>query len=213
MSASRTDRRRLLLRAAASLSLALVAPPLRAEAPNGHSPSTVPTAGFAPPRGTPIGGMFELRDQHDNPYRVGAPAHQPTLLFFGFTQCPTVCPTSLVEAKNVIDRAPAGRVPRVVFVTLDPERDTGDVLKAYVEHFDSRFVALRGTPGQINAVTDAYRVAYRRVPAGQFYTIDHSTYTYLLNETGEVERLYVHGTPAAVIASDIVRLPIARAPR
>jgi protein SCO1 len=166
-------------------------------------------AGFTPPKGRKVGGVFELNDQDGRPFLLGASNAQPTLLFFGFTQCPAVCPTALLEAKHVVARVPADRAPRVVFVTLDPERDTPDVLKAYVGAFDPRFVALSASPKLIAQVADAYLVSHRRVATGRSYTIDHSAYVYFLDESGTVQRLYAHGTPAAVIAGDIERAPVA----
>lgn len=153
-----------------------------------------------------IGGVTELRDQDNRPYMLGSPSGRPTLLFFGFVSCPDACPTTLSEAKQIRAALGASRAPTIAFVTLDPARDTPTVLKAYMEAFDPTFIGLSGSDQQIARAAELYRVGYRRVPTGSSYTIEHSAYSYLLDESGRVVRLYRHGTEAATIVQDLHRL-------
>lgn len=128
------------------------------------------------------------------------------VLFFGYTQCPDVCPTTLSEiaqAKQLLG-ADGARV-QGVFVTLDPERDTPQVLKAYLANFDPTFVALRGTPEQTAAVAKDFKIFYQKVPgktAGS-YTLDHSAAAYVYDPEGRL-RLYTrYGSGPQALASDV----------
>jgi protein SCO1/2 len=153
-----------------------------------------------------IGGLAELRDHDGRPFTLGAPTDRPTLVFFGYVSCPGVCPTTLTEARQIHATLGPERAPRTVFVTLDPERDTQAVLKAYMGAFDASFTGLSGTPEQIARVAELYRVGFRKVLTGSSYTIEHSAYIYLLDESGRVVRLYRHGAEAAVLVRDLLRL-------
>lgn len=104
------------------------------------------------------------------------------VLFFGFTRCPDACPTEFFKLAQVMKRlGPSGDGVQVLFVTLDPERDTPQILKSYVTAFDPRFVALTGTTGQIYAVTRSFDVAHVKLPVGTDYTIDHSIATHVID--------------------------------
>jgi protein SCO1/2 len=179
----------------------------------GHAHAPVATAGLAPPKGVRLGGVHTLADQHGNAFTLGAPSDRATLLLFGFTSCPSVCPTGLADAAAVVARLPDDHAPRIVFVTLDPERDRPEVLREYVASFDPRIVALGGREEDVAAVAASYRVSHRRVPTGASWTIEHSAFAYLLDARGAVVRLYAHGTPPAVIAGEIERAGIARTTR
>lgn len=187
--------------------LALMLATCPAGAHDGHRHENRPALrGMAPPAGVRIGGEFELIDQDGRPFRIGAPSGRPTLLFFGFTSCPAVCPTALADAQQVRSTLGPELAPTVVFITLDPQRDTPQVLKAYVGAFDPEFIGLGGSPEQVERAARGYRVGYRRVTTGASYTIDHSAFTYLLDERGRVVRLYPHGTPGIDLAEDLSRL-------
>lgn len=128
------------------------------------------------------------------------------VLFFGYTQCPDVCPTTLAEiaqAKQLLG-ADGARL-QGVFVTLDPERDTPQVLKAYLANFDPTFVALRGTLQQTAAVAKDFKIFYQKVPgttAGS-YTLDHSAAAYVYDPQGRL-RLYTrYGSGPQALASDV----------
>jgi protein SCO1/2 len=126
-------------------------------------------------------------------------------LFFGYTQCPDVCPTTmteLAEAKKLL--GPQGDKLQVVFVTVDPERDTPQVLKGYMGNFDPTFVALRPTPEQLAAVAKDFKVYYKKAEGATptSYTMDHSAATYVYDTKGQL-RLYArYGAGPQVLASD-----------
>lgn len=128
------------------------------------------------------------------------------VVFFGFTQCPDVCPTAMNDLAEVRRQLGAdGDKVQGVFVTVDPERDTPQVLKAYMANFDPSFVALRGTPEQLEAVAKDFKVYYKKVP-GQSpgsYTMDHSAAHFVYDPQGRL-RLYVRpGTNPKVLAEDL----------
>ena len=133
-----------------------------------------------------IGGPFRLVDETGAPVSEADLAGRPTAMFFGFTFCPDVCPTTLFEASGWLEAlGPAGDDLNVVFVTVDPERDTPDVLAAYISAFDPRIRAFTGTPDAVEAMVKAYRVYARRVPLdGGGYTMDHTASVFLLDRAG-----------------------------
>ena len=128
------------------------------------------------------------------------------IVFFGYTQCPDACPTTLAEiadAKKLLG-ADGARV-QPVLISLDPERDKPDVLKAYVANFGPDFIALRGTPEQTAAVAKDFKVFYRKVPgsAPGSYTLDHSAASYVYDPKGQL-RLYVrYGAGPQALADDL----------
>ncbi len=130
-------------------------------------------------------------------------------LFFGYTHCPDVCPTTMADLKQAMKLLGAQSDDvQVLFVTLDPERDTREVLAQYVPSFDPRFIGLYGTKDEIAKVTDDFKIFASRVQnSGRSgYTIDHSAGVYLYDKTGKI-RLYVaYGEKPAVIAADIEKL-------
>lgn len=127
-------------------------------------------------------------------------------VFFGYTQCPDVCPTTLqqlVEAKRLL--GPDGDKLQGLFVSVDPARDTPEILKAYTGAFDPSFIALRGSDDETAAAAKEFKIFYRKAEGAtpQAYTIDHTAATYVLDTQGK-PRLYVrHGTPAADLAADL----------
>ena len=131
------------------------------------------------------------------------------VVFFGFTQCPDVCPTTLAEiaqAKQLLGAD--GAKVQGVFVTVDPERDTPQVLKAYVANFGPDFVALRGTPEQTAAVAKDFKVYYKKVDGKTpgSYTMDHSAASFVYDPQGRL-RLYTrYGSGAQALANDLKQL-------
>ncbi|MBC5763126.1 SCO family protein [Ramlibacter albus] len=128
------------------------------------------------------------------------------VLFFGYTQCPDVCPTTMTEiaqAKKLL--GVDGDKVQAVFVTVDPERDTPEVLKAYMGNFDPGFVALRGSPEQVAAMAKDFKVFYKKVEgkAPGSYTMDHSAASYIYDPQGRL-RLYTrYGSGAQALADDL----------
>jgi protein SCO1/2 len=131
------------------------------------------------------------------------------VVFFGFTQCPDVCPTALAELAEVKRKLGSlGDRLQGIFITVDPERDTEDVLKAYMANFDPSFIALRPTMAQLPEVAKAFKIYYKKSEgktAGS-YTMDHSAGSYVFDPAGRV-RLYTrYGSGAGALASDVALL-------
>jgi protein SCO1/2 len=157
---------------------------------------------------TQLGGDFSLTDHQGKPRKLSDFSGKVVALFFGYTHCPDVCPTTMLEYATVMKKlgADADKV-QVLFVTVDPERDTSAVLAAYVPHFDPRFVGLSGTPAQIDTVKSAYKVVAQKVAgADGSYTVDHSAGSYLFDKSGKLRVYEAYGTPADSLAHDIRQL-------
>jgi protein SCO1 len=131
------------------------------------------------------------------------------VVFFGFTQCPDVCPTTLAEiaqAKQLL--GPEGAKVQGIFITVDPERDTPQVLKAYMANFGADFVALRGSPEQTAAVAKDFKVYYKKVEGKTpgSYTMDHSAASFVYDPQGRL-RLYArYGSGPQALANDLKQL-------
>ena len=129
-----------------------------------------------------------------------------TVVFFGYTQCPDVCPTTLVELAQVrTSLGAAGERVQGVFVTVDPERDTPEVLKAYVGNFGADFVALRGTDEETKAAAKNFKVYFNKVPGktDTSYTMDHTAGSYVFDATGKVRLFTRYGTGAEALTHDL----------
>lgn len=133
-----------------------------------------------------IGGSFTLVDQDGRTVRDTDLRGHPFLVFFGFTNCPDVCPTTLFEVSEVFRAlGPDAAGTRALFITVDPERDTPPVLKDYLSNFDPHLSGLTGDPAAVAAVAKAYRVYYKKVPLDQGgYTMDHTAVVYLMDKNG-----------------------------
>lgn len=134
-----------------------------------------------------IGGPFRLVDQDGRTVTQEDLKGRPTLLFFGFTHCPDICPTTLFEISEVLRQlgADAGKV-RAAFVTVDPERDTPATLKDYLGSFDPHLMALTGSREEVDGMLKAYRVYAKKVPTeGGGYTMDHTALVYLMDKNGQ----------------------------
>ena len=152
---------------------------------------------------------FQLTDHNGQPRSMKDFKGKIVVMFFGFTQCPDVCPTSMTELAQVKQLlGKDGDKLQGLFVTVDPERDTPELLKAYMANFDPSFLALRGTPEQLAAMAKDYKVFYKKVEGKTptSYTMDHSAASYVYDTQGRL-RLYTrYGTGAAALASDIALL-------
>jgi protein SCO1/2 len=133
-----------------------------------------------------VGGPFSLVDQDGKAFTEKDLLGKPSLVFFGFTHCPDVCPTTLYEITQVYQQLGAkGDKVRAVFVTVDPERDTPDLLKTYLSSFDPHIVGLSGPRPSIDGIMKAYRVFARKVPGENGnYTMDHTALVYLMDAKG-----------------------------
>jgi len=131
------------------------------------------------------------------------------VVFFGFTQCPDVCPTTLAEiaqAKQLL--GPDGAKVQGIFVTVDPERDTPEVLKAYMANFGPDFIALRGSPEQLAAVAKDFKVYYKKVEGKTpgSYTMDHSAASFVYDTQGRLRLYSRYGSGPQALANDIKQL-------
>jgi protein SCO1 len=134
-----------------------------------------------------IGGPFQLTDQSGQTVTEKNMQGRPTLIFFGFTHCPDVCPTALFEISELL-RALGKDAERVnaYFISVDPERDTSKEIKEYLSSFDPHLKGLTGNPDQIAKVISAYRVYARKVPLKDGdYTMDHTALIYLMDREGK----------------------------
>lgn len=132
-----------------------------------------------------------------------------TVVFFGYTQCPDVCPTTMAELAQVKKSLGAdGDRIQGVFVTVDPDRDTPELLKAYMGSFDPSFVALRGTPEQTAATAKEFKVFYAKVPGKVegSYTVDHTAGSYVFDAAGKVRLFVRYGSGAEALAADLKTL-------
>jgi protein SCO1/2 len=156
-----------------------------------------------------IGGPFTLTDQNGKPFSSESLKGKPTLIYFGYAFCPDVCPTSLLLMETAVEQLgpDAPKKVNLVFITVDPERDTPELMKGYVENFGPTFIGLTGTLDQIAQVARAYRVYYQKVPPkdGAPYLMDHSSIVYLLDRNGRFVTHFTHEAKAETIAKAVAR--------
>ncbi|PZU79022.1 MAG: copper-binding protein [Rhizobium sp.] len=133
-----------------------------------------------------IGKPFELTSHQGAVVNNATLRGKPYLAFFGFTHCPDVCPTTLFELTDLMtELGPMANQFNVAFITVDPERDSRDLLKEYMTSFDTRIMALRGTPEQTQTAVKAFAAYARKVPTdGGSYTMDHTAGVYLMDADG-----------------------------
>ena len=132
-----------------------------------------------------VGGPFTLTDQNGATVTDASFKGEPFLVFFGYTHCPDVCPTTLSDMSQMLNALGKDRKTRAAFITVDPERDTPAVLKDYLSNFDPRIVGLTGSPQSVAAVEKAYRVYSKKVPTeGGEYSMDHTAIVYLMDKSG-----------------------------
>ena len=132
-----------------------------------------------------IGGPFSLVDQDNRPVTDHTYHGAPMLVFFGYTHCPDVCPTTLTDMSQVLAALGTDKKVHALFITVDPEQDTPAVLKDYVASFDPRIVGLTGSPAAITQVEKAYRVYAKKVPQKDGgYSMDHTAVVYLMDKAG-----------------------------
>ena len=152
---------------------------------------------------------FELPDQNGQKRTLADFKGKVVVVFFGYTQCPDFCPTTLnewVQVKKAL--ADKGDLLQAVFITLDPERDTPELLKAYMANFDSSFLALIPSVSDLPALAKSFKIYYKKVASstGDSYTMDHSAGTYVYDSSGRL-RLYArYGLGPAAMAVDIAQL-------
>lgn len=150
-----------------------------------------------------IGGPFSLIDQNGKRVSERDFKGRPMLVMFGFTSCPDICPAGLQVLTAAIERlGDVGKTITPVFISLDPERDTSPKLKDYLSNFHPSLVGLTGTTEEVAAAAKAYRVYFKKVAdeKGIGYTIDHSSFYYLMDRTGVFVTHAPHSTSAEALA-------------
>jgi protein SCO1/2 len=201
-SPSRASRKTLLLALLVGLAAGVMSAVLLFALPDQSGAPKTETTGKAL-----IGGPFSLLDATGKRVTEKAFAGKPMLVYFGFTNCPDVCPAGLQVIAAALDRLgdkSGGVTP--IFITVDPERDTPEMLGKYVESFHKGIVALSGTPEDIAGVSKVYRVYAKKVPdetrPGQ-YNVDHSSFMYLMDAKGDFVKHFPHSVDAAKLADEL----------
>ena len=149
---------------------------------------------------------LELPDADGKPRTVGEFKGKVVVVFFGYTQCPDVCPTTMAELSQVRrSLGDDGARLQGIFVTVDPERDTGAVLKAYVDNFGAGFIGLRGSAEQTQQTAREFKVFYAKVPGKteSTYTIDHTAGAYIFDPQGRIRLFSRHGAGPKALEDDI----------
>jgi len=196
--------RRGILTLAALLALAVVASPYMP--PLLSRPYAFHGAQFNPP---PMATDFTLIDQEGRPVQLSDYRGKLILLFFGYTHCPDVCPTTLAKLNNVFrELGNAAKEIQVVFVSVDPERDTPEAIKRYLSHFNPSFIGLTGQPEEIEAVVQAYGVYVEKEEVGSAagYLINHSARTYVIDQEGKLVLTFAYETEPQDMVSDLKKL-------
>lgn len=173
--------------------------------------STSPKVAFhgADITGAEYARTLALPDVNGQPRTLGDFKGKVTVVFFGYTQCPDVCPTTMTELAQVKKSLGAdGDKLQAVFVTIDPERDTPEILKSYMASFDPSFVALRGTLEQTQAAAKEFKVYFAKVPGKTegSYTMDHSAGAFILDTKGNVRLFERYGAGADGLTADVKAL-------
>lgn len=157
--------------------------------------------------GANFGRRLELTDHNGRRVSLETFRGKLVVLFFGYTHCPDVCPTTLsdmAQALKLMGPEAAGKV-QVLFVSVDPERDTPETLKAYVPYFHSSFLGLYGTPEEVARAANEFKVVYRKhvEPGATGYLVDHSAGSYVLDGQGRLRLYMPFAHPAQAIAQDL----------
>ena len=167
----------------------------------GRAPSPIGPAVAA------VGGPFHLEDQNGKPVTDADMKGKPFLVFFGFTHCPDIFPTTLFEMSQLMKQlGPDADRTAALFITVDPERDTPKVMKDYLSNFDPHVRGLTGDPAAVNAAIRAYRVYAKKVPLENGgYTMDHTAVVYLMDKDGHFVAPFDMSRPVQAEAADLRR--------
>ena len=156
--------------------------------------------------GVAVGGPFELLNTEGQPVTQATFADKHKLIFFGFTYCPAICPGELQKMAQVLESlGPEAQKIQPIFISVDPERDTPEVVKEYMTLYDPRIVGLTGTPEQIEDLKEKYKVYASKIemPSMSDYMIDHSAFMYFMSPDNQLITLYPLQETAEGIASDL----------
>ena len=156
-----------------------------------------------------VGGDFELTSHLNEPYSFANSRGKVVLVFFGFTHCPDICPNTLSTVQTVLGTlGDQAKHVQPLFITVDPKRDTPEILEKYLGYFDNTFIGLTGTIEEIDKVVEKYRGFYSYegdVTAGS-YTVDHTSNLYIINTEGLVTNIIPYGLPPQAITENIEKL-------
>lgn len=155
--------------------------------------------------GTKLGQGVALTDMNGQPRTMADYGGKVVVAFFGFTQCPDVCPSALLEMAQVMQAlGPDAQRVQVLLITVDPERDTQEVLREYVTAFDPRFVGLTGTPEEIKRAAESFKAYYAKSPRPDGdYSMDHTAAFYLLDTEGQARVLASNNAGVEALVHDI----------
>ena len=155
-----------------------------------------------------IGGDFILIDQDGKLFNSNSLKGKLTLVYFGFTYCPAICPTELQKITTAYSTLPKDAQDKIqlYFVSIDPERDTQEIMKNYMALFDPKWMGLRGTEAQTEAVKKAYKIYAAKIPQGDSYTMDHSTFIYVMGPDGTLKHMFRNTDNANVMAATLKNL-------
>jgi protein SCO1/2 len=159
-------------------------------------PMGVRDTAYDPPRPAPV---LRLTDQDGQPFDLASLEGRPVFVYFGYTHCPDVCPTTLADLRAAIKAS--GVDATVVFVTIDPERDDAAAMKQYVDFYAMDCIGLTGTPDQIARTAAAWGVTYRKLPSDSAngYAMAHSTDSYLVDPEGMLRHHVYFGAPTDLV--------------
>ena len=162
-----------------------------------QAPLGVRDTAYNPPNPAPT---LRLTDQDGHPFDLASMRGRPVFVYFGYTHCPDVCPTSLAELRAGI--LASGVEATVVFVTVDPARDDASAMKQYVDHYQAGFIGLTGTEAEIAEAATAWGISYRKLESesASGYAMAHSAEAYLVDAEGTLRHHLFFGAPAALIA-------------
>ncbi len=154
--------------------------------------------------GAPYGKSLELADHTGKPRRLEDFRGKAVVLFFGFTHCPDICPTTLADIAGAVKSlGPDAERVQVLMVSVDPERDTPESLAKYVTAFDPRFLGLRGDLAATKKVASEFKIYFEKRKQGDSYTVDHSAQSYVIDPQGRLRLLVRHDRIAQDLAPDL----------
>jgi len=151
-----------------------------------------------------VGGLINMLDQDGQRRSLADFRDKVVVIYFGYTRCPDVCPTTLSTMASVMKLlGPSAKQTQLLWVTIDPERDTQLLLKNYVLAFNPDFIALRGTKEETDAMADAFKIGYQLLPYKGSILVDHSAFGYIIDRQGRTRLKIPYGMAPEQIASDI----------
>lgn len=154
-----------------------------------------------------ITGKFSLVDHHGKPVTEADYRGKWQLVFFGYTHCPDVCPTTLTVVAELMDRlGDQAKAIQPLFVSVDPERDTPATLAEYVDAFHPSIIGLSGTPEQVKDAARSFKVFYAKVGDTEDYSMDHSAYLYVMNRQGQIETVFSYQDEGEKLYQGMVKL-------